>query len=88
MDPASRRSGPPPRGTSAADEMASPCISVCVLLEPQGICAGCFRTLDEIAQWSLLDAQGKRAVLAALPARRAAMLGGEGPPTADGDAER
>jgi hypothetical protein len=35
-------------------------------------CLGCFRTLDEIAVWSMLDAEAKRAVLAALAARRAA----------------
>jgi predicted Fe-S protein YdhL (DUF1289 family) len=34
------------------------------------LCLGCFRTLDEIAVWSVLDADAKRAVLAALPARR------------------
>jgi hypothetical protein len=35
-------------------------------------CLGCFRTLDEIAVWSMLDANAKRAVLAVLPTRRAA----------------
>ena len=56
------------------DSVASPCISVCTVLQPAGICLGCFRTLEEIAQWSVQDAAGKRAVLAALPARRAAQL--------------
>jgi predicted Fe-S protein YdhL (DUF1289 family) len=36
------------------------------------VCLGCFRTLDEIASWSVLDASAKRRVLAALPARQAA----------------
>jgi predicted Fe-S protein YdhL (DUF1289 family) len=36
-----------------------------------GLCRGCLRTLDEIAAWSVLDVAGKKAVLAALPARRA-----------------
>jgi predicted Fe-S protein YdhL (DUF1289 family) len=35
------------------------------------LCLGCFRTLDEIAAWSVLDADAKRAVLAALASRRA-----------------
>jgi predicted Fe-S protein YdhL (DUF1289 family) len=39
-----------------------------------GYCAGCFRTLDEIAAWSTLDDAGKRRVLAALPARRATVV--------------
>jgi hypothetical protein len=38
-----------------------------------GVCVGCCRTLDEIAAWSVLDADAKRAVLAALPARRAGL---------------
>jgi uncharacterized protein len=54
------------------DGAASPCVSVCVLDEKSGLCVGCFRTLDEIAAWSVLDADAKRGVLAALPARRAA----------------
>jgi predicted Fe-S protein YdhL (DUF1289 family) len=53
------------------DAVASPCISVCVMLPEAGVCAGCFRTLDEIAGWSTLDVPGRRAVLAALPGRRA-----------------
>jgi len=43
-----------------------------VLDEKSGLCVGCFRTLDEIAAWSVLGADAKRGVLAALPARRAA----------------
>jgi predicted Fe-S protein YdhL (DUF1289 family) len=34
------------------------------------LCEGCFRTLDEIAAWSRLTADEKRAVLEKLPARR------------------
>jgi uncharacterized protein len=36
-----------------------------------GLCRGCFRTLDEIAAWSVLDADARRAVLSMLPQRRA-----------------
>jgi hypothetical protein len=49
----------------------SPCISLCVIDADGVLCVGCFRTLDEIAEWSLLDADAKRRVLAALPAREA-----------------
>lgn len=49
----------------------SPCISVCTMDDASGLCVGCFRTLDEIAAWSALDAAARRGVLAALPARRA-----------------
>jgi uncharacterized protein len=54
-----------------AGPVPSPCISVCVLDADGALCLGCFRTLDEIAAWSLLDADAKRGVLAALPERRA-----------------
>lgn len=37
---------------------------------PTGWCAGCLRTIDEIARWSRLEDEAKRAVLAQLPARR------------------
>ena len=38
--------------------------------DASGLCAGCFRTLDEIASWSVLDDDAKRAIVAALPMRR------------------
>jgi uncharacterized protein len=61
-------SGPIP----ADGDVASPCIKLCEMIPGAGVCAGCFRTLDEIAAWTRLGVAGKRAVLAALPARRAA----------------
>ena len=56
--------------TGQADEVASPCINVCRMKPETGLCEGCLRTLDEIASWSAMSAQEKRAVLARLPARR------------------
>jgi predicted Fe-S protein YdhL (DUF1289 family) len=35
-----------------------------------GLCEGCWRTLDEIADWSALTGEQKSAVLARLAARR------------------
>ena len=55
---------------TAVDEVASPCISVCVMDATNGVCIGCLRTLDEIAAWSVLDADARRAVLAAIEERR------------------
>jgi uncharacterized protein len=54
-----------------AANVASPCVSVCMIDAPTGLCAGCFRTLDEIASWIDLSAEERRALLAALPGRRA-----------------
>lgn len=49
----------------------SPCISVCAIDPPTGLCTGCYRTLEEIASWIDLDAQERMRLLAALPERRA-----------------
>jgi len=38
--------------------------------EPTGWCEGCLRTLDEIAFWSVLDEDDKRAVRVELDRRR------------------
>ena len=50
--------------------VASPCVSICAMDVASSLCVGCLRTLQEIACWSALDADGKRAILAQLPARR------------------
>lgn len=57
---------------AAAADVASPCVSLCEMSPHNGFCVGCFRTLDEIASWSVLDAVARRAIVASLPARRAA----------------
>ncbi len=59
-------------GRESTEQVPSPCVSVCVMDADGSVCLGCFRTLDEIAAWSVLDASAKRRVLAALPARKAA----------------
>ena len=59
-------------GRESPEQVPSPCVSVCVMDADGSVCLGCFRTLDEIAAWSVLDASAKRRVLAALPARKAA----------------
>ena len=45
-----------------AEPVPSPCISVCRMRAATGLCEGCFRTLDEIALWSRMDDDGKRAI--------------------------
>jgi predicted Fe-S protein YdhL (DUF1289 family) len=46
--------------------------------ERSGLCAGCARTLDEIASWSVLDDDARRAIVAALPARKAGLASAPG----------
>ena len=50
--------------------MPSPCISVCEMDEETHSCKGCFRTLDEIAVWSILEDAEKHAVWVAIEARQ------------------
>ena len=52
------------------DDVASPCISICTLDATQTYCTGCLRTLHEIAAWSRMSDDDKRAVIDALAARR------------------
>ena len=54
-------------------DIASPCVNVCVIDRATGWCKGCGRTLDEISGWSAASPDAKRAVLARLPGRRAAL---------------
>ncbi len=51
--------------------VASPCTSVCAIDRATGLCAGCYRTLDEITGWIDLPAEQKRTLLAMLATRRA-----------------
>jgi uncharacterized protein len=57
------------------DSPASPCIDVCRIDPDTGLCVGCRRTLDEIANWGRYSAEEKKAVLRALDARRGSVSG-------------
>jgi predicted Fe-S protein YdhL (DUF1289 family) len=51
-------------------DVASPCVDVCRMNPETGFCDSCFRTIDEIAEWSVYDDDEKRAVLARVESRR------------------
>lgn len=57
-------------------DATSPCINVCVIDAATGLCAGCGRTLAEIAAWSGLDDRERRKIMAELPERRARLGNG------------
>ncbi len=48
----------------------SPCVKVCQLDPATGMCRGCYRTLDEIADWVEYTPEEKLAVLALVQQRR------------------
>ena len=50
----------------------SPCQSICEMDSRTGYCRGCYRSLDEIANWTHYDALRKAQILSALPHRRQA----------------
>lgn len=51
------------------DEIASPCINICVIHPEARLCTGCLRSIDEIASWSQMSQEDRRAVMAQLPKR-------------------
>jgi len=64
-------------------EPVSPCVSVCRMSVATDLCEGCLRSLDEIAGWSGMQADERRAVWtrirerAGALQRRAAMPSGD-----------
>ncbi|MDQ3445619.1 MAG: DUF1289 domain-containing protein [Pseudomonadota bacterium] len=61
------RAVPPPQPNSP---VPSPCISICKVDAASGWCEGCLRSIDEIARWSRMGDDEKRAVWAQLAGRR------------------
>lgn len=51
----------------------SPCVRICVIDEPSGLCRGCLRTLEEIATWSTMAEETRRKVMATLSSRAGAL---------------
>ena len=50
----------------------TPCVNICTLDPRSGLCLGCGRTMDEIAQWGSMSPAARAAVMRDLPARLAA----------------
>lgn len=59
-------------------EIESPCVRICMLHPETRLCVGCARTGEEIARWSRMTAEERRAVMAELPLRSAAPAGRRG----------
>ncbi len=58
------------RRTGLAPGVPSPCVSICRMDANTGWCTGCFRTLEEIAQWSRADDADKLLVWQRIEARQ------------------
>lgn len=54
-----------------AAAVPSPCVNICRMEAASGLCAGCWRTIGEIAAWSKMDDDGKRRVWQAIALRKA-----------------
>ena len=51
------------------DEIESPCVQICVVHPETRICTGCYRTIDEITDWSRMTPEARRNIMNDLPAR-------------------
>ncbi len=51
------------------DEIASPCVKICVLHPDANLCVGCFRTGEEIAAWSAMSPEERDQIMSELPER-------------------
>ena len=51
------------------DEIASPCVKLCVVHPEERICVGCVRSIDEISGWSRMTHEERADVMAELPER-------------------
>jgi uncharacterized protein len=49
--------------------LETPCIRVCVVDGPTGLCLGCGRTLQEIAGWGRMTDDQRAGIMAGLAAR-------------------
>lgn len=62
------------RRSPAGAPVPSPCVGVCRMDDATGWCAGCWRTIDEIANWGASDDATRRRIWQAIEARQAAIV--------------
>jgi len=51
------------------NEIDSPCVNICIVHPQANICAGCFRTIDEISGWSNMSPAQREEIVKELPNR-------------------
>lgn len=55
------------------DEIESPCVKICVVHPASRVCTGCNRSIEEIARWSRMTPEERKAIIAELPERAKAL---------------
>jgi predicted Fe-S protein YdhL (DUF1289 family) len=56
----------------APDELLpSPCLGICQINAKSKFCDGCYRTIDEIAEWGAIDDEERRSIWTVLKRRYA-----------------
>jgi uncharacterized protein len=57
------------------ETVESPCVKTCLIHPQARLCVGCLRTMEEIAGWTKLTPEERRAIMAALPSRAPRLAG-------------
>lgn len=65
-----RYPGNPARAVRRQSSVKSPCTALCTLIPGTQLCAGCYRSVEEIRDWLYYDDTQKTAVVSELDARR------------------
>jgi len=55
------------------DEIASPCVKICIVHPDARICTGCYRSIEEIGTWSKMSHEDRAAIMQELPDRAASL---------------
>ena len=50
------------QGMPHGEFLPSPCVSVCTMNPQSGLCHGCFRSLQEIANWAMNSPEEQRVI--------------------------
>ena len=51
------------------NEIASPCVKICLIHPTERLCTGCLRSIDEISAWSRMSDDDRSRIMAELPER-------------------
>ena len=53
----------------SVEDIVSPCIGVCAMNDSNGLCHGCYRTVEEIREWWNMTDEEREKVMGALDQR-------------------